>query len=74
MAAGRLEVKNRSKRKLREEPNADGEPEQVLVVQPVFSVLDFLTSDAVFEPMRGKQPAGCNRASFLEVDRESQSE
>ncbi|MDO9215973.1 MAG: hypothetical protein Q7U14_01800 [Lacisediminimonas sp.] len=34
-----------------------------------------LTSDAVFEPMRGKQPSGCvvTEALFLEVDRESQS-
>jgi len=60
MAAGRPEVKKSiGSASGKEKPNADGEPEQVLVVQPVFSVLDFRTSDAVFEPMQGKQPFGC---------------
>jgi hypothetical protein len=42
MAAGRPEVKNRLKREQKKEPNADGEPEQVLVVQP--GIFRFWTS------------------------------
>ena len=44
------------RRRLCNIPNADGEPEQVVVSQRRPAGTELLTSDAVFEPMQGKQP------------------